>query len=147
MCLCRTAHPVEVLRFIAITSGLHSSTTLPSRVFSITSMHPLLSITFCNNYSTDPVSWELLQKRFRPNDVATCIRDIYDGAAYRKHSTFLNNPANISFTLNTDGVSLYRSSSISIWPVWLVVNELPPRKRYVILFHVFCFVDLPLYTI
>ncbi len=47
-----------------------------------------------------------------------------------KHEAFLSNQATVSFTLNTGGVALYRSSTVSIWPVWLVVNELPPQERY-----------------
>ena len=38
---------------------------------------------------------------------------------------------NISLTLNTDGVAIFKSSKNSLWPVWLVINELPPTERYV----------------
>ena len=43
---------------------------------------------------------------------------------------FLNNPANVSLLVNTDGVSIFRSSKCSLWPIWLVINELPPSQRY-----------------
>ena len=83
----------------------------------------------CCTIHADPHTWKLLQKRFdRQRDGIIC--DIYDGAAYIKYETFLSNQANISFTLNTDGVALYRSSKVGIWPIWLVVNELPPSERY-----------------
>ena len=49
---------------------------------------------------------------------------------YKRHIDYLSNPAHVSLILNTDGVSLYRFSKVSIWPVWAVVNELPPCKRY-----------------
>ena len=78
----------------------------------------------------DPSIWKALQKRFSRNQ-AGVISDIVDGAVYKEHSAFLDNPANVSFTLNTDGVSIFRSSSTSIWPVWLVINELPAEQRYV----------------
>lgn len=42
-----------------------------------------------------------------------------------------NNPHNISVTANTDGVALIKSSKISIWPIYMVINELPPKERYV----------------
>jgi hypothetical protein len=42
----------------------------------------------------------------------------------------LSDPAHVSLILNTDGVALYRSSKVSIWPVWAIVNELPPSKRF-----------------
>lgn len=36
---------------------------------------------------------------------------------------------NISFTLNTDGVLIFKSSKFSIWPVYLMINELPFKTR------------------
>ena len=59
------------------------------------------------------------------------IRDVYDGCLYQKHKQFLGTPGNVSFILNTDGVQIFRSSTYSIWPIWLAVNELPPNERYV----------------
>jgi hypothetical protein len=38
-------------------------------------------------------------------------------------------PYNISFTLNTDGVPIFKSSKFSIWPVYLMINELPFKMR------------------
>lgn len=78
--------------------------------------------------------WSLLQQR--PLSSASIISDIYDGAEYSKLSQpggFLcphTNPANVSFTFNTDGVSLFHSSKNGIWPVYLAINELPPAARY-----------------
>ena len=66
--------------------------------------------------------------------------DIQHGRMYRRLSKpggFLckrTNPYNISFLLNTDGVSLYKSSASSFWPVFLIINELSPSKRFVTLF-------------
>ena len=57
----------------------------------------------------------------------------YDGAEYQKHvhSGFLSsdNPANVSSTCNTDGVAIHKSSKSALWPIWLVINELPPTQR------------------
>ena len=70
----------------------------------------------------------------RTSDTST-LRDIYDGTEYcqlSKRGGFLcptTNPANISFVLNTDGVSLFKSSETSIWPIFLVINELPASIR------------------
>lgn len=80
------------------------------------------------NY-TDPHTWAALQERFGHSSHNEDIVDVYDGREYKKHSAFLSQPGNVSFTLNTDGVAIYRSSSISLWPVWLVINELPNTMR------------------
>lgn len=66
---------------------------------------------------------------------SSALTDIRDGAEYSKLTqpgNFLcleTNPANISFTLNTDGVALFRSSKTEIWPLFLVINELPVTVR------------------
>lgn len=43
---------------------------------------------------------------------------------------FLSSDANISAIFNTDGVPLYSSSSVKLWPIFLAVNELPPSERF-----------------
>ena len=60
------------------------------------------------------------------------LEDIYDGAVYQQLMTegFLNCKFNFSFTWNTDGVPLFRSSKFSIWPFFLAINELPYNERY-----------------
>ena len=60
------------------------------------------------------------------------IMDIYDGLLYQKHFNnhgLLSDPNNISFSLNTDGAPLFKSSNVSIWPVYLLINELPLAQR------------------
>ena len=38
-------------------------------------------------------------------------------------------PNNISFVLNTDGVPIFKSSKTSIWPIYLMINELLNKDR------------------
>lgn len=67
------------------------------------------------------------------------LSDITDGRLYKERfqrdgyfqgSTPLEKEQlHISFQMNTDGVSLFRSSNFSIWPVYFVINELPPHLR------------------
>lgn len=59
------------------------------------------------------------------------ICDVYDGQLYKDlfNSGFLSNRNNISFSMNTDGVSIFKSSSTSMWPVYLLINELPIKQR------------------
>ena len=79
----------------------------------------------------DPRVWNLLKKRFiRPADDVIC--DVYDGKLYRSMAQHLlnnENPANVSLLINTDGVQIFKSSKYSLWPIWLLINELPPSER------------------
>ena len=81
-----------------------------------------------------------------PEPNADRIKDIYDGSEYSKlcePGSFLCkelNPANLSFTINTDGVALFKSSSTSIWPIFLAINELPPHLRYTLGIWVYMYI-------
>jgi len=92
-------------------------------------------MTVYNIFILDPEMWKALQlcrnRQLQPG----VITDVYDGAAYKKHASFLAHPTNVSFILNTDGVAVFRSSTRSLWPVWLVINELPKQLRYVLTSH------------
>ena len=39
-------------------------------------------------------------------------------------------PMKITLLFNTDGIPLYKSSKVNIWPVFLAINELPPEERF-----------------
>lgn len=87
----------------------------------------------CNDitvlFFSDQKMWDALQERHRIADTGV-IRDVYDGEKYRKHASFLSQPANVSLLMNTDGIAIFRSSKASLWPVWVMINELPKRLRY-----------------
>lgn len=59
------------------------------------------------------------------------FEDIYDGEVYKTFfdNGFLAEQSNISFTWNTDGIPLFKSSKFSIWPYYFMINELPHGKR------------------
>lgn len=70
------------------------------------------------------------------------VEDIFDGKLYKCHfdhdgyfkGTDHKTKADqfhISLQVNTDGVAMFRSSTFSIWPVYFLVNELPPNVRLV----------------
>ena len=63
----------------------------------------------------------------------TKICDIIDGSSYKEHCKpggFLHNPNNFSLVFNTDGVPIFKSSSVGVWPIYLAINELPKCQRY-----------------
>ena len=62
---------------------------------------------------------EMLSNRFtriKVND--SNFEDIYDGSIYKEliNKGFFSDSNNISLTWNTDGVPLFKSSKLSIWP-------------------------------
>lgn len=89
---------------------------------------------------------ELLKYRFNHEEdkanrgVPENIEDIVDGDIYKSFfgpEGFLRNPHNICFQINTDGVSLFKSSKFSIWPVYIIICDLPPSKRYTRKYRIF----------
>ena len=66
------------------------------------------------------------------------ISDVTDGMLYKERFNrdgFFRGEAveegeiHLSLQINTDGVSLFRSSNFTIWPIYFVINELPPSMR------------------
>lgn len=60
------------------------------------------------------------------------IRDVYDGRCYREFVQQLPKDEKTRFLtaiFNTDGANRFESSRNSIWPVYLMINELPPQTR------------------
>lgn len=79
-----------------------------------------------------PGFYDDLQWRFKREHDGDHISYIYDGDLYQSlfsNGGILSSPDNVSFTFNTDGVPVFKSSKVSIWPLYLVINELPFKKR------------------
>lgn len=84
----------------------------------------------------EPQIKQILEKnsnnlKFFENDLQLCdnIRDIYDGKGYRKLIQDNNNF--LSLTLNTDGVSIFKSKrKSSFWPLQFIINELDRSVRF-----------------
>lgn len=76
-----------------------------------------------------------LRHRFeRVKRAERSIEDVYDGSLYQSKcgpDGLLSQPYNLSLKLNTDGVAIFQSSQFGVWPLFLLVNELPPSLRYV----------------
>ena len=62
------------------------------------------------------------------------LTDITDGECYRAmmgDDLFLDKAKNnLTAIFNTDGVNLYSSSKVELWPIFLAINELSPAQRF-----------------
>ena len=77
--------------------------------------------------------WTSIQQYSQRGQEHTTISDIIDGEEYKKLKApggFLTDPNNLTLSLFTDGIPLFQSSKVSLWPVYLIVNELPPKQRF-----------------
>ena len=85
----------------------------------------------------DLLSYRQTRKKNEQNN----IEDVLDGRLYKAHyaddgyfkgteDSKKKGVLHISLQIiNTDGVALFRSSTFSIWPVYYLINELPPNCR------------------
>ncbi|VDI08666.1 Hypothetical predicted protein [Mytilus galloprovincialis] len=77
--------------------------------------------------------WSSIVKYRADCKATTDVTDIVTGEMYRdlcKPGQFMNGKDNFTLLFNTDGVPLFKSSGVSIWPIYLVINELPPVLRF-----------------
>lgn len=118
-CLCGSSGPGKPMKNTAFFINLNITEQL-KRMFAI------------------PNFVKLLRYRYDRKKRTNAMDDIFDGKLYKKlqlPGQFLSHEFNYSFTMNTDGCQVGKSSTDSAWPVLLTINELPPhaRKRYMIL--------------
>jgi hypothetical protein len=60
------------------------------------------------------------------------INDIWNGLKLEPHTKgqkFFTCAEHLALSLSTDGVPIFKSSSTTLWPVYLIVNNLPPDIR------------------
>ena len=79
--------------------------------------------------------FEPLQKHHVENPDGK-VADIHDGKVYRALASAVGplvDTRNISVTLNTDtdSVQVFHSTNYQIWPVLLMISELPFAERYI----------------
>lgn len=63
------------------------------------------------------------------------LSDITDGTIYKtiynsNLKKYFDSNAAFTFTLNTDGISFCEKSNLTMWPVFLAINEIPVEKRF-----------------
>ena len=80
----------------------------------------------------EEVQTNLILDRWCHEDI---LHDIHDGRKYRSFNggVLTGESNNLSLSMNCDGAPVFNSSTMSIWPVQLILNELPPhlRKKHV----------------
>lgn len=75
--------------------------------------------------------WEELHSPSKLSSTSK-LEDVWDGSVLRPMcgpGRYFSNDHNLALALSTDGVALYKSSLVSIWPVYLVVLNLPAHVR------------------
>jgi hypothetical protein len=58
------------------------------------------------------------------------INDLKDGQLYKEMVSQIDSDLVFTLCFNTDGAQLYSFSHVHLWPIFLVINELPPRLRF-----------------
>ncbi|XP_014672137.1 PREDICTED: uncharacterized protein LOC106812709 [Priapulus caudatus] len=89
----------------------------------------------------------ILYRQSRLTDTSDNLSDVLDSKLYKEMFNGIyvrgsnvpptSNELHISTQMNTDGVALIRSSKLSVWPIYLTINEIPPGKRYTRKFRIF----------
>lgn len=127
--------PVPIVKYIC--PSCSSSSTSPVTCFScFSSMKANGSPTFFFNFDLSSQIRKILRSSpdlhivNRVKDQQTDICDIMDGECYQ-HLLLAEQGNNfITLTMNVDGVSPNRGSALSIWPLFLVINEIEKAKRF-----------------
>lgn len=84
-----------------------------------------------NMFENCDVATAILEKQAQDSsrESTDYISDINCGSEYRRMKGCDDNLNRISVTFNTDGVPVFNSSSMTLWPVYHSINELPAKSR------------------
>ena len=92
-------------------------------------------VILCRHINCLPLSadnWSSLRTPLPSTGDNEILQDIWDGSALRplcSNSRFFSNRDNLALSISTDGVPLYKSSPVSLWPVYLIILNLPAQIR------------------
>ena len=95
-------------------------------------LHMSVTNQICSMFTKHTFVNDILHRFTRKKLNEDYLEDIYDGSLYQQHSTsggILSAWNNLSLTWNLDGIPVFRSSKFSLWPLYLIVNELPYHLR------------------
>lgn len=74
--------------------------------------------------------FDVIKEYLDREHVEGVISDTDEGKLFKNIGEKHKNSKLLSFTLNTDGANLHKSSKKSLWPVQLYFNGLPPNMRF-----------------
>lgn len=78
-------------------------------------------------------NWETIQNFHNDvnDDYTGSISDVQNASYVVSLKKKINTNRNlISLMMNTDGANKFKSNTLSVWPIQLVLNDLPPQIRY-----------------
>ena len=52
------------------------------------------------------------------------MMEVYIAVTLTINNGISSDPHNLSFTFNTDGAPLFKSSNVSVWPIYLVIKRI-----------------------
>ena len=76
----------------------------------------------------DHYEYVLKERTQEPN----LLHDVYDGKEYKKFVNSLSEQERLNYVsaiFNTDGAAKFKCSRYSIWPIYLMLKELPKQER------------------
>eukprot|EP00731_Ephydatia_muelleri_P031481 Em0022g995a len=83
-------------------------------------------------------NWDKLQYPFTRRQETDMQHDLQDGSKYRalmQPGEFLSVPEHIGLILCSDGIPVFKSSGLQLWPIELCIANLPPEIRYNVQYH------------
>jgi len=86
----------------------------------------------CELLNNSDVRNSMMTYRFKGKNSQESLEDIYDEHAYQRlfiNDGILSSPFNFSYCFNTDGALMGKSSDKTIWPIYVMLIELPPKDR------------------
>lgn len=93
--------------------------------FIVNSLKRQLENLFQDSNIQDELAYKFTREKINLDNV----EDICDGGLYKSIPELQTNADNISLAWSTDGVPVFKSSNVSMWPIQCTINELSPKLR------------------
>lgn len=81
------------------------------------------------------LNWPIIQDYIDKNHDSSDITDVHNAdflkKLYKKNKRKNSDRKLLSLVLNTDGANKFKSNTLSVWPIQLILNFLPPEHRYI----------------